>query len=217
MANEPVAHHENHHRHKEDAHRYPGDVRLGAPWLDEVRPAVVNFRAVFDFAQGEDEVLWSAEHQAAHPSGDDHGVGALSGLLERFQGVADGNVTIQGHHHHHVGRRKHPHHLEVLDYPAEKVWTVETEGDLPAELRQHLEKGDHQVSQAKVFDEKVHPRYLLLSVVHGQQDAHIPNHSNHEGDAQDHYFDLGNFFISSKGIGAVHVDPFGAISERFHC
>lgn len=131
VADEPVAHHEHDHGHEEDPHGYPGDVRLGAPGLQKVRPAVVHVGAVLDLAQGEDEILRSAEHQAAHPRGDDHDVGALGGLLESFQRVADGDVTVHGHHHHHIGWRKHPHHLKVLDYPAQKVWAIKTEGDLP--------------------------------------------------------------------------------------
>lgn len=157
MTNEPVAHHENSNRHQEDAHGDPGDIRLGPPRFDEVRPAVVNLRAVLDLAQGEDEILRGAERQAAHPGGDDHDIGALAGLLESFQRVTDGDVTVEGHHYHHVGGREHSHHLEVFNYSAEKVRTVESERDLPAELREHLEEGDHQVSQAEVLDEKVHP------------------------------------------------------------
>lgn len=213
MADEPVAQHEKHHGDEEDAHCYPGDVSLGAPRLDKVRPAVGNVRAV-EPALGEDEVLRSAEQEAAHPRGDDHDVGALRGLLQGFQRVADSNVTVQGHHHHHIGGGEHPHHLEVLDDPAEKVWTVEAEGDIPAELRQHLEEGDHQVSQAQVFDEKVHPRHLLLRVVHCQQDAHIPNHSNHEGDAQDHDLYLGHLLVSRVRIGSVRVE--GVVSRCLH-
>lgn len=157
MADEPVAHHENDHGHEEDAHCYPGDVRCGTPRLDKVRPAVADVRSVLDLAQGEDEVLRSAEHQAAYPRGDDHDVGTLGGLLEGFQRVADCNVTVQSHHHHHIRGRIHPRHLQVLDDPTERVCAVEAVCDLPAELRQHLEEGDHQVSQAEVFDEKMHP------------------------------------------------------------
>lgn len=157
MADEPVTYHKNDHGHEKDAHSYPGDVRFGAPGLDKVCPAVVHARPVLDLAQGEDEVLRSAERQAAYPRGDDHDVGAPSGLLESFQGVTDGDITVHGHHHHHVCGRKHSHHLEVFDYPAQTVCAVEAESDLPAQLWQHLEEGDHQVSQAEVFDEKVHP------------------------------------------------------------
>lgn len=216
VTNEPVAHHENNHRHQEDAHGDPGDIRLGPPRLDEVRPAIVNLRATLDLAQGEDEILRGAERQAAHPGGDDHDIGALAGLLESFQRVTDGDVTVEGHHYHHVGGREHSHHLEVFNYSAEKVGTVETERDLPAQLREHLEEGDHQVSQAEVLDEKVHPWYLLLGVVHGQQDAHVPNHSDHEGDAQDHYLDLGNLLVSRKRIRSVGLEEFGAVSRRPH-
>lgn len=200
MADEAVAQREDNHWHEEDAHGDPGDVCPCAPGLDEVCPAVVHLRAVLDLAQGEDEILRGAEHQAAHPRGHDHDVGALGGLLEGFQRVADGDVAVQGHHHHHVSGGEHPHHLEVLDDPAEEVRAVEAESDLPAELWQHLEEGDHQVREAEVSDEKVHPRHLLLGVVHGQQDADVPHHGHHKGDAQHQNLDLGDLLISGERV-----------------
>ncbi len=107
VAYEPVADHEDDDRDEEDAHGDPGDVGSDAPRLDEVSPAVIHTRAVLDLAQREDEVLRGAEQQAAEPSGPDHDVGALRGLLEGLQRVAYGDVAVQCHHHHHIGGREH--------------------------------------------------------------------------------------------------------------
>lgn len=94
VADEPVANHEDDHRDEEDAHGDPGDVGSDAPRLDEVSPAVIHIRAVLDLAQGEDEVLRSAEQQAAEPSGADHDIRAPRGLLEGFQRVAYSDVAV---------------------------------------------------------------------------------------------------------------------------
>ncbi|TNN67392.1 hypothetical protein EYF80_022337 [Liparis tanakae] len=139
--------------------------------------------------------------------------GVLSARLHIHR-VADGDVAVQGHHHHHVGGREHAHHLEVLDDPAEEVGAVEAEGDLPAELRQHLEEGDHQVRQAEVFDEEVHPGHLLLGVVHRQQDAHVADHGHHEGDGQHHDLDLSHLLVTRVRVGCVRVRA--DVPGRFH-
>lgn len=203
VAYEPVADHEDDYRDEEDAHGDPGDVGSDAPRLDEVPPAVIHIRAVLDLAQGEDEVLRGAEQQAAEPSGPDHDVGTLRGLLEGLQRVADGDVAVQGHHHHHISGREHPQDLEMLDNPAKKVWSVKPEGDLPAELWENLEESHHQVRETQVLDEQVHARALLLGVVHGQQHAQISDDRHEEGDAQNRDLHFGHVFVPAVRVGVV--------------
>ena len=213
-ADESVAEHEHGHRHQEDPGRDPGDVGAQPPRLHEVSPAVVDGRAGVHLAQGEDEVLRGAEHQAARPGGADHDVCALRRLLERLQRVADGDVAVQGHHHHHVGGGEHAEHLQVLHDPAQKVRAVEAEGDLPAELRQHLEEGDHQVRQAQVLHEQVHAGRFPAGLVHGQQHAHVPDDRCDEREAQDGDLDLCHLLVPPERVGVVPLPAHVRLQQR---
>lgn len=203
VAYEAVADHEDDYGDEEDAHGDPGDVGSDAPRLDEVSPAVIHIRAVLDLAQGEDEVLRGAEQQAAEPSGPDHDVGALRGLLEGLQRVAYGDVAVHCHHHHHVSGREHPQDLKMLDNPAKEVGSVKPEGDLPAELWKNLEESHHEVRETQVLDEQVHTRALLLGVVHGQQHGQISDDRHEEGDAQNRDLHFGHVFVPAERVGVV--------------
>lgn len=183
-ADEAVAGGEDEHGSHEDAAGDPGDVGAGPPGHDEVSPAVVDPRAALHLAEAEDEVLRGAEQQAERPGGRNHRVGALGGLLQRLQRVAHGDVTVGGHGYQHVRRGEHAEHLQVLDDATEPVGAVEAVRDLPAELRQHLEEGDHQVGQAEVPDEEVHAGRFARGAPQRQQHAAVPQHRHREGDGQ---------------------------------
>lgn len=211
LAYEPVADHENDDRDEEDAHGDPCDVGSYAPRLDEVSPAVINIRAVLDLAQGEDEVLRCAQQQAAQPSGPDHDVCALGGLLKGLQRVTYGDVSIQSHHHHHIGGREHPQDLEMLDDPAEEVRSVESKGDLPAQLWEDLKESHHQIRKTQVLDKQVHARALLLGVAHRQQHAQVPDHGYEEGDAQNRDLYFGHLFVPPERVDVVALVRHGRV------
>lgn len=89
---DPVTEDERGHGDDVDPRRHPGDVGAQPSRLHKVAPAVA---AGTGLAQGEDEVLRRAEGRAARPGTPDHDVGAL-------QRVADGDVAVKCHHHHHA-------------------------------------------------------------------------------------------------------------------
>lgn len=203
MVYEAVAYDQHDDGQEEDAHRDPGDVGADAPRLDEVAPAVVDVGAVADFAEREDKVLWGAEREAAQPRAADHDVGAARGLLHGLQRVAYSDVAVHRHHHHHVSGRKHTQHLEVLHDPAQEVWPVEAEGDLPAQLRQHLKKSHHQVCQAQVLDKKVHARRLLLRLAHRCQDAEVAHDGHGKDQAQHRDLKFGHLLVPTKRVAFI--------------
>lgn len=205
VANEAVAGDEDEDGRDENTAGDPGDIGAGPPGHDEVRPAVVDLRATLYLAEGEDEVLRGAEQQAERPGRRDHPVGALGGLLQRLQRVADGDVAVGGHGHQHVRRGEHAEDLQVLDDAAETVGAVEAVGHLPAELGQHLEEGHHQVGQAEVADEQVHAGRLARRAPQGQQHAAVAHHSHGEGDGQHGDLQLRQLLVPPEGVPAAQA------------
>lgn len=205
VADEAVAGDEDEDGRDEDAAGDPGDVGSGPPGHDEVRPAVVYLRAALYLAEGEDEVLRGAEQQAERPGRRDHPVGALGGLLQRLQRVADGDVAVGGHGHQHVRRREHAEDLQVLDDATEPVGAVEAVGHLPAELGQHLEEGHHQVGEAEVPDEEVHAGRLAGRAPQGQQHAAVAHHRHGEGDRQHGDLQLRQLLVPPERVPAVQA------------
>lgn len=66
-----------------------------------------------------------------------------------------------------------------------------------------------------MLDEQMHAGRLLLGVVHGQQHAHVADHGDDEGDAQDHDLDLGHVLVARERVGSVRVDG-GAVRRGSH-
>lgn len=205
VADEAIAGDEDEDGRDEDAAGDPGDVGAGPPGHDEVGPAVVDLRAALHLAEGEDEVLRGAEQQAERPGRRDHPVGALGGLLQRLQRVADGDVAVGRHGHQHVRRGEHAEDLQVLDDAAEPVGAVEAMGHLPAELGQHLEEGHHQVGQAEVADEEVHAGRLAGRAPQGQQHAAVAHHRHGEGDGQHGDLQLRQLLVPPEGVPAAQA------------
>ena len=83
--------------------------------------------------------LWQAEQQRQRPGQQDEGVPALHGpAAVGLQGTADGVVPVHRHSHNHVGRDKHPEHLQVFHQPAQEVRARKATFSIPHQLGQHL-------------------------------------------------------------------------------
>ena len=96
--------------------------------------------------------------------------------------VAYGGVAVDRRHHQNIRRAVHGHHLEVLHKSTQKVVAIETVGDIPDELRQHVKDGDENVRQTEVDDKPLHPGHFLLPGPQDDEDEDVAE----EREVQDH-------------------------------
>lgn len=202
-----LAHGHGENRQDENHQSGPADVGSQSPRLDELRPAVVHPRS--HLHSGEDEDLREAADQRDAPRRAHRRVAARAAPLERHHGFADGLIAIDRHHHDHVRGRKHPDNLQVLHQTAQHIWTDEAVGDVPQQLRAHLEEGNHQVGHAQVEDEDAHPGELLPPPPQHHEDAEVQDSRSDEDDGEEGDFHLSQTLIprlvSVKSIGPSGV------------
>ena len=200
----------------EDHQRGPGHVRSRSPRLYELRPAVVHSRG--DLNPREDEDLREAADERYAPGCAHRSVPARPATLERHHGVADGLISVYGHHHYHVCWSKHPDHLEVLHCTTQSIRTHESVRDVPHELRTNLEECDHQIGDAQVENEDAHPGELLPPLQQHQQNPDVQDRCQDEDDGEKSYFQLSQALIPRLILGqsALRSDVTRVCSEPSH-
>lgn len=154
--------------------------------------------------------LRDADQQAQQPGEEDRD--PVRSPVQRPQRLTDGQAPVQGHQQEHVGGSKHPHHLQVLDQPAEEIRPVKPEGDVPDELGQHLEDGHDQVSDAQVLHEEIHAGVLLPGGVDGKQHAQVAGQGEEEDEAEDRHLHLGHLLVPLQGVRGA-VPPGGLVLQ----
>lgn len=88
-----------------------------------------------------------AEDERKDPSHHDGGVTAgHSSPTVSLQRTADGMVPVYCHSNYHVGGSKHAHNLQVLDAPAEKVWSLKPLRYVPYQLGKNLDTQKEKLS-----------------------------------------------------------------------
>lgn len=104
-------------------------------------------------------------------------------------------IPVYGHSHYHVRGGEHANHLQVFYGSAQKVSSSEPVRNFNGELRQDLEKRDHQVCEAQVQEKKLGLRISFTLLPKCTQEDNITTCCKHKNQTQNSSSNEGKTFV----------------------